>query len=142
MIGRCGAVMLALEVKSATAAPVARCEESWIASASLLVICSNLLVSSVMLLIDLRSAVPSGDISLAFNADFDDGVVAEAVVNVIANFNYEVVAEAIVDIIADFDDEVEYSQGESPEDSDSAKVALEVADLHLAPVICFMKTIC
>ena len=37
-IGRCGVVMLALEVKSATAAPVARCEESWIASASLLVV--------------------------------------------------------------------------------------------------------
>jgi hypothetical protein len=30
--------MLALEVKSTTAAPVARCEESWIASASLLVV--------------------------------------------------------------------------------------------------------
>ena len=30
--------MLALEVKSAIAASVARCEESWIASASLLVV--------------------------------------------------------------------------------------------------------
>ncbi len=71
-----------------------------------------------------------------------DEVIAESVDDITADFDDEVAADAIVDIIADFDDEVEYSRGESPEDSDSTKVALEVADLHLAPVICFMKTIC
>jgi hypothetical protein len=72
----------------------------------------------------------------------DDEVAVEFTDDVTADFNDEVATEAIVDIIADFDDEVEYSQGESPEDSDSTKVALEVANLHLAPVICFMKIIC
>jgi hypothetical protein len=72
----------------------------------------------------------------------DDEVTAESTDDVTVDFNDKVAAEAIVDITADFDDEVEYSQGESPEDSDSTKMALEVTDLHLAPVICFMKTIC
>ena len=72
----------------------------------------------------------------------NDEVAAESTDDVTVDFNDEVTVEAIIDIIADFDDEVEYSQGESSEDSDSTKVALEVADLHLAPVICFMKIIC
>ena len=53
-----------------------------------------------------------------------------------ADFDDEVVAIAVVDVIADFNDEVEYAQSESPGDSDSIRIALEVADLHLALVTC------
>uniref|UniRef100_A0A2N9E9D7 Uncharacterized protein n=1 Tax=Fagus sylvatica TaxID=28930 RepID=A0A2N9E9D7_FAGSY len=66
--------------------------------------------------------------------DFDDEVVVEAVVDVIADFNYEAVIEAVVNVTTDFNDEVEYAQSESPGDSDSIRIALEVADLHLALV--------
>ena len=34
-----------------------------------------------------------------------------------------------------------YAQSESPKDSDSTKIALEVADLHLAPVSCVMRIV-
>ena len=53
--------------------------------------------------------------------------------NVTADFINEVAADAACDVTADFVDEIEYAQSESPKDSDSTKITLEVADLHLAP---------
>uniref|UniRef100_A0A2N9EYX8 Uncharacterized protein n=1 Tax=Fagus sylvatica TaxID=28930 RepID=A0A2N9EYX8_FAGSY len=74
-------------------------------------------------------------------ADFDDEVAADAACNVTADFDDEVVADAVCDVTADFIDEVEYAQSESPKDSDSTKISLEVADLHLAPVSCVMRIV-
>ena len=61
--------------------------------------------------------------------------------NVTADFINEVAADAACDVTADFVDEVEYAQSESPKDSDSTKIALEVADLDLAPVSCVMRIV-
>ena len=77
-------------------------------------------------------------------ADFDEEVAADAAYDVTAcdataYFIDEVAADAACDVTADFDDEVEYAQSESPKDNDSTKIALEVADLHLAPVSCVMR---
>ena len=36
---------------------------------------------------------------------------------------------------------LQYAKSESPKDSDSTKIALEVVDLHLAPVSCVMSTV-
>ena len=47
----------------------------------------------------------------------------------------------LCDVTADFNDEVEYAQSESPKDSDSTKIALEVVDLHLAPVSCVIRIV-
>jgi hypothetical protein len=78
-----------------------------------------------------------------------DEVAAESVDDVIVDFNDEVAADAACDVTADaacdvtadFVDEVKYAQSESPKDSDSTKIALEVADLHLAPVSCVMRIV-
>jgi hypothetical protein len=70
-----------------------------------------------------------------------DEVAAESVDDVTADFGYEVAADAACDVTADFVDEVEYAQSESPKVSDSTKIALEVADLHLAPVSCVMRIV-
>uniref|UniRef100_A0A2N9FUZ5 Uncharacterized protein n=1 Tax=Fagus sylvatica TaxID=28930 RepID=A0A2N9FUZ5_FAGSY len=70
-----------------------------------------------------------------------DEVAVESVDNVTAGFDDEVAADAACDVIADFVDEVEYAQSESLKDSDSTKIALEVADLHLAPVLCVMRIV-
>jgi hypothetical protein len=74
-------------------------------------------------------------------ADFVDEVAADAACNVTADFINEVAADAAYDVTADFVDEVEYAQSESPKDSGSTKIALEVADLHLAPVSCVMRIV-
>jgi hypothetical protein len=72
---------------------------------------------------------------------FIDEVAADAACDVTADFVDEVAADAACDVTADFVDEVEYAQSESPKDSDSTKIALEVADLHLAPVSCVMRIV-
>jgi hypothetical protein len=74
-------------------------------------------------------------------ADFVDEVAADAACDVTADFVDEVAADAACNVTADFVDEVEYAQSESPKDSDSTKIALEVADLHLAPVSCVMRIV-
>uniref|UniRef100_A0A2N9GTN3 Uncharacterized protein n=1 Tax=Fagus sylvatica TaxID=28930 RepID=A0A2N9GTN3_FAGSY len=79
-------------------------------------------------------------------ADFDEEVAVDAACDVTAcdataDFIDEVAADAACDVTADFDNEVEYAQSESPKDSDSTKIALEVADLHLAPVSCVMRIV-
>jgi hypothetical protein len=74
-------------------------------------------------------------------AEFINEVAADAACNVAADFINEVAADAACDVTADFVDEVEYAQSESPKDSGSTKIALEVADLHLAPVSCVMKIV-
>uniref|UniRef100_A0A2N9GJ99 Uncharacterized protein n=1 Tax=Fagus sylvatica TaxID=28930 RepID=A0A2N9GJ99_FAGSY len=53
----------------------------------------------------------------------------------------EVVAESVDDVTADFADEVKYAQSESPKDNNSTKIALEMIDLHLAPMSCVMKIV-
>jgi hypothetical protein len=68
-------------------------------------------------------------------------VAADAACNVTADFINEVAADAACDVTADFVDEVEYAQSESPKDSGATKIALEVADLHLAPVSCVMRIV-
>ena len=70
-----------------------------------------------------------------------DEVSAESVGDITADFDDEVTADDACDITADFVDEVGYAQSESPKDSDSAKIALEVADLHLAPMSCVMRIV-
>ena len=70
-----------------------------------------------------------------------DEVTAESVDDITADFGDEVAADDACDITADFEDEVEYAQSESPKDSDSTKIALEVVDLHLAPVSYVMRTV-
>ena len=74
-------------------------------------------------------------------AGFDDEVAADAACNVTAYFVEAVAADAACDVTADFVDEVEYAQSESPKDSDSTKIALEVADLDLAPVSYVMRIV-
>uniref|UniRef100_A0A2N9ERL1 Transmembrane protein n=1 Tax=Fagus sylvatica TaxID=28930 RepID=A0A2N9ERL1_FAGSY len=74
-------------------------------------------------------------------ADFVDEVATDAACNVTADFIDEVAADAACDVTADFVDEVEYAQSESPKDSDSTNIALEVADLDLAPVSCVMRIV-
>uniref|UniRef100_A0A2N9FB81 Uncharacterized protein n=1 Tax=Fagus sylvatica TaxID=28930 RepID=A0A2N9FB81_FAGSY len=70
-----------------------------------------------------------------------DEVAAESIDDVTVDFSYEVAADTACDVTADFVDEVEYAQSESPKVSDSIKIALEVADLHLAPVSCVMRIV-
>jgi hypothetical protein len=83
----------------------------------------------------------AADAACDVTADFVDEVAADAACNVTADFIDEVAADAACDVTADFVDEVEYAQSESPKDSDSTKIALEVADLHLAPVSCVMRIV-
>ena len=70
-----------------------------------------------------------------------DEVATESVDDVTTDFDDEVAADTVCDVTADFIDEVEYAQSESPKDSDSTKIALEVANLHLAPVSCVMRIV-
>jgi hypothetical protein len=70
-----------------------------------------------------------------------DEVTAAYVDDITTDFDDEVAADDACDITADFEDEVEYAQSESLKDSDSTKIALEVIDLHLAPVSCVMRTV-
>uniref|UniRef100_A0A2N9HF19 Uncharacterized protein n=1 Tax=Fagus sylvatica TaxID=28930 RepID=A0A2N9HF19_FAGSY len=70
-----------------------------------------------------------------------DEVAAESVYVVTADFDNEVAVDVSCDVTADFVDEVEYAQSESPKDSDSTKIVLEVAELHLAPVSCVMRIV-
>uniref|UniRef100_A0A2N9HQD2 Uncharacterized protein n=1 Tax=Fagus sylvatica TaxID=28930 RepID=A0A2N9HQD2_FAGSY len=70
-----------------------------------------------------------------------DEVATESVDDVTTDFDDEVAADAACDVTANFVDEVEYAQSESPKNSDSTKIALEVADLHLAPVSCVMRIV-
>ena len=70
-----------------------------------------------------------------------DEVTVEFVDDITADFDDEVTVDDACDITADFVDEVGYAQSESPKDSDSAKIALEVADLHLAPMSCVMRIV-
>ena len=65
-----------------------------------------------------------------------DEVAVESTNDVTVDSYDKAAGEVIVDIMAGFDDKVEYSQSESLEESDSTKIVLEVANLHLAPVIC------
>jgi hypothetical protein len=83
----------------------------------------------------------AADAACNVTADFVDEVAADAACNVAVNFVDEVAADAACNVTADFVDEVEYAQSESPKDSDSTKIALEVADLHLAPVSCVMRIV-
>uniref|UniRef100_A0A2N9HNA6 Uncharacterized protein n=1 Tax=Fagus sylvatica TaxID=28930 RepID=A0A2N9HNA6_FAGSY len=59
-------------------------------------------------------------------AEFINEVAADAACNVTADFINEVAADAACDVTADFVDEVEYAQSESPKDSGSTKIALEL----------------
>uniref|UniRef100_A0A2N9G2V8 Uncharacterized protein n=1 Tax=Fagus sylvatica TaxID=28930 RepID=A0A2N9G2V8_FAGSY len=81
------------------------------------------------------------DAACNVTADLVDKVAADAACNVTADFVDEVAADAACNVTADLVDEVEYAQSESPKDSDSTKIALEVADLHLAPVSCIMRIV-
>jgi ABC-type Na+ efflux pump permease subunit len=83
----------------------------------------------------------AADAACDVTADFVDEVAADAACDVTADFVDEVAADAACDVTADFVDEVEYAQSESPKDSGSTKIALEVADLHLAPVSCVMRIV-
>uniref|UniRef100_A0A2N9E7H4 Uncharacterized protein n=1 Tax=Fagus sylvatica TaxID=28930 RepID=A0A2N9E7H4_FAGSY len=83
----------------------------------------------------------AADAACNVTADLVDKVAADAACNVTADFVDEVAADAACNVTADLVDKVEYAQSESPKDSDSTKIALEVADLHLAPVSCVMRIV-
>uniref|UniRef100_A0A2N9FJX4 Uncharacterized protein n=1 Tax=Fagus sylvatica TaxID=28930 RepID=A0A2N9FJX4_FAGSY len=83
----------------------------------------------------------AADAACNVTADFVDEVAADAACNVTVDFIDEVAADVACNITADFIDEVEYAQSESPKDSDSTNIALEVADLDLAPVSCVMRIV-
>jgi hypothetical protein len=83
----------------------------------------------------------AADAARDVTADLVDKVAADAACNVTADLVDKVAADAACNVTADLVDKVEYAQSESPKDSDSTKIALEVADLHLAPVSCVMRIV-
>jgi hypothetical protein len=83
----------------------------------------------------------AADAACDVTADFIDEVAADVACDVTADFDDEVAADAACDVTTDFDDEVKYAQSEFPKDSDSTKIVLEVADLHLAPMSCVMRIV-